>query len=77
MEECYFQLSCRLKACNFIKSNTPQWLFFTFFKLYEWCQIVRNIILDGKFRDYPKENYLCLLGCLEIWMILQYFPSKW
>ena len=24
-----------LKACNFTKSNTPPWVFFTFFKLYK------------------------------------------
>ena len=24
------------KACNFTKSNTPIWAFFTFFKLYKW-----------------------------------------
>ena len=23
-------------ACNFIKINTPPWVFFTFFKLYNW-----------------------------------------
>ena len=23
-------------ACNFTKSNTPSWLFFTFFNLYKW-----------------------------------------
>ena len=24
------------EVCNFTKSNTPQWTFFTFFKLYKW-----------------------------------------
>ena len=24
------------KACNFTKSNTPLWVFFTFFNLYKW-----------------------------------------
>ena len=27
------------EACNYTKSNTPPWKFFTFFKLYEWYQI--------------------------------------
>ena len=27
-----------LVACNLTKSNTPPWLFFTFFKLYDWYQ---------------------------------------
>ena len=29
-------------ACNFIKSNTPPWVFFTVFKLYEWYQIAKR-----------------------------------
>ena len=27
------------EACNFTKSNTPPWVFFTFFKLHKWYQI--------------------------------------
>ena len=27
------------KACNFTKSNTPPWAFFTFLKLYKWYQV--------------------------------------
>ena len=30
------------KVVGFTKSNTP-WVFFTFFKLYEWYQIVQYI----------------------------------
>ena len=30
-------------ACKFTKSNTPRWVFFTFFKLYEWYQIPQRI----------------------------------
>ena len=30
-------------ACNFTKSNTPSWVFFTFLKLYKWCQIAQRI----------------------------------
>ena len=26
------------------KSDTPPWVFFTFFKLYSWYQIAQNII---------------------------------
>ena len=26
-------------ACNFTKSNTPPWVFLTFFKLYKWYQM--------------------------------------
>ena len=32
-----------LKACNFTKSNTPPWVFFTFFELYSWYQIAQKI----------------------------------
>ena len=30
-------------ACNFTKSNTPPWVFFMFFKLYNWHQIAQSI----------------------------------
>ena len=30
-------------ACNFTKSNTPPWVFFTFIKMYKCYQIVQNI----------------------------------
>ena len=39
MEECYFYA----KAYNFTKNNNPPWMFFPFFKLYKWNQIVQNI----------------------------------
>ena len=29
-------------SCNFTKINTPPWVFFTFFKLYKWCQIAQR-----------------------------------
>ena len=36
-------------ACNFTNSNTPPWVFFTFFKLYKWYQIAQRtrIVLIG------------------------------
>ena len=33
-----------LKACNFTKSSTPPWVFFTFFTWYKWYQITQNIL---------------------------------
>ena len=33
----------KTKACNFTKSNTPPWMFFTFFRLHKWYQIVPSI----------------------------------
>ena len=35
--------TAKLKPCNFTKSNTTPWVFFTFFKLYKWHQIAQNI----------------------------------
>ena len=29
---------------NFTESNTPPWVFFTFFKLYRWYQTAQSII---------------------------------
>ena len=31
------------EACNFIKRDTPPWVFFTFFELYKWYQITQRI----------------------------------
>ena len=31
-------------ACNLTKSNTRSWVFFTFFKLYKWYQIVQSFL---------------------------------
>ena len=28
---------------NFTKSNTPPWVFFTFFQLYKWYQIAQSV----------------------------------
>ena len=36
-------LKLHARTCNFTKSNTPPWLFFTFFKLYKWYQIAQRI----------------------------------
>ena len=32
------------EVCNFIKSNTPPWVFSTFLKLYKWYQIPQSIL---------------------------------
>ena len=39
--------------CNFTKSNTPPWVFFTFFKLYKCYQIAQGITYY--FRDCWKK----------------------
>ena len=38
-------------ACNFNKSNTPPWVFLTFFKLCKWYQTAQRI--------------LCISSCIE------------
>ena len=40
----------KVTACYFTKSNTPPWVFFTFFKLYKWYQIAQRIT-----------NYYCMM----------------
>ena len=34
-------------ACNFTKSSTPPWVFYTFFKLYKCCQIAQSVTLQS------------------------------
>ena len=36
-------VNLQAEACNFTKSNTPPWVFFTFFKLYKWYQIAQSV----------------------------------
>ena len=43
-------------ACNFNKSNTPPWVFFTFFKLCKWYQIAQRITY---FLNFWKKEF-CL-----------------
>ena len=35
-------VNLQAQACNFTKINTPPRVFFTFFKFYKWCQIVKR-----------------------------------
>ena len=42
------------EAYNFTKINTPPWVFFRFFKLYKWYQIVQRT-------TYNELNYYCYL----------------
>ena len=39
------------------KSNIPQWVFFTFFKLYKWCQIVQRTAFFLSKIDFEKVFY--------------------
>ena len=42
-EEALLLLNSKALASNLTKSNTPPWMFFTFFKLYIWLQIAQCI----------------------------------
>ena len=67
---------CCILSCNFTKSNTPEWVFFTFCKLYKWYQILQSItnyfFIITSCLGYPqcqyKENVLMLI-CLRTILI--------
>ena len=40
-----------------LKSNTPPWMFFTFFKLYKWYQIAQNIT-SASFDEIVQTHHL-------------------
>ena len=39
----WFLVKLQASACNFTKSNTPPWVFFTFSKLCKWYEIAQSI----------------------------------
>ena len=48
-------------ALLLVKSNTPPWVFYTFFKLYKWYQIAQNITYAKIFKYHvanPKLYFL-------------------
>ena len=51
------------KVCNF--TNTPQWVFFTFFKLHKLYQIVQSIAC---FRDQGKVHYTLVKRQISCWI---------
>ena len=57
-----------LLACNFTKSNTPPWMFFTFLKFYKWYQIAQNITnVDFSMFWWHQETPGCmLLACVQM-----------
>ena len=51
-------------VCNFTRSNTPIWVFFTFLKLYKWYQIAHSITFQfANFSNlfYANDFFLYLL----------------
>ena len=63
-------------TCNFTKSSSSPWMFFAFFKLYKWYQIVQNVsgwahYFNWLFHKLCKDNadilyldYFSVLRCL-------------
>ena len=47
-----------LLSLQFTKSNTPPWVFFTFFKLYKWYQIMQHINFIIPFQQFNMEEKL-------------------
>ena len=47
MEKCSQVLLLVKLESNACESNTPQLMFFTYFKLYKWHQIVQNITYES------------------------------
>ena len=37
----------KAKSCNSIKSKTPPYVFFTYFKVYKWYQISQSVSCEG------------------------------
>ena len=46
---------------NFTKSNTPQWVFFTFFKLLKWYQIAQRITFFFYIISIASSNTLIII----------------
>ena len=49
------------EAFNFIKINTPPWVFFTFLKLYKWYQIEQRTTLIVLW-----SFYINIMGCIGV-----------
>ena len=47
-------LKLQTSACNVTKSNTPPWVFFTFFNLYKWFQIGQSV------SNFPQRTFPAL-----------------
>ena len=54
----------RLLAWNFTRSHTPPWVFFPFFKLYKWYQILQNMTYT--FSARIKISWRKSFSCIQI-----------
>ena len=55
-------------SCNFTKSNTPPWVFFTLFKLYKWYKIAQHITFDqcSNSNQQLVLNYLAIMSAFSL-----------
>ena len=44
-------------ACNFTKSNTPPWVFSTYFKLHKWYNIAQSVTYYYPYYPYIHECF--------------------
>ena len=72
------------EACDFTKSNTLPWVFFTFFKLYECYQIAQSVSnkkpnptksINPFMHNVVKWPNICMKG-LILWAIDQFLLEK-
>ena len=48
----------KASACNFTKSNTLSWVFFAFFKSFQWYQIAQSITIFHCQFNFPKWRHM-------------------
>ena len=57
-------LNLQAETCKFTKSNTNPWVFFTFFNLHKWYQIVQSVLsFLNSFLNSPPYDALNVFVC--------------
>ena len=51
----------QVSASNITKSNTPPWVFFTYFKFHRWYQILQSI--SSMLRNFKMGEFYQLMCC--------------
>ena len=65
-----FSVKLQTEACNFTKSNTTPWVFFTFLKLCKWYQIAQTINTSVTSMDVFLMSLLIILNRYLTGMII-------
>ena len=63
----------QVEACNFTKTNTPPWVFFTFSKLYKWCQTAQRITFFNIHYTFILSTFMYNFNIRPI----SYFLNNW